>query len=91
MFGSGSYYRVGIGNQFLSEHHTYEHFRSENWDPDLFDRYRHEEWKNNGKKDLAERAKERIESISSEPKSVKLDQRQTEELAKIIKKREQNL
>ena len=83
--------RVGIGNQFLTEDHTLKHFRSENWDPDLFDRYRHEEWKDNGKKDLADRAKERIESILSEPKSVKLDQRQTEELAKIIKKREQNL
>ena len=83
--------RVGIGNQFLAEDHTYEHFRSESWEPDLFDRYRHEEWEDKGKKDLAERAKERIESILSEPKTVKLDQHQTTELAKIIKKREQNL
>jgi glutaredoxin len=40
---------------------------------------------------LAERAKERLESILSKPKTVKLDQHQTAELAKIIKKREQNL
>jgi trimethylamine:corrinoid methyltransferase-like protein len=56
----------------------------------LFDRYRHEEWKNNGKKDLAQRAQERIEHILSAPQSKKIDQRQTEELSKIIKKREQN-
>ena len=82
--------RVGIGNQFLAEDHTYEHFRSESWEPDLFDRYRHEEWEDKGKKDLTKRAKERIESILSEPKTVKLDQHQTAELAKIIRKREQN-
>lgn len=82
--------QVGIGNPYLTEDHTYEHFRSESWQPDLFDRYRHEEWKNKGNKDLAERAKERIGNILSKPKSKKLDRRQAEELAKIIRKREQN-
>ena len=82
--------RVGIGNQFLTEDHTLKHFRSENWEPDLFDRYRYDEWESNGKKDLAQRAQERIEHILSAPKSKKLDQRQAEELAKIIKRREQN-
>ncbi len=82
--------QVGIGNQFLTEDHTLKHFRSENWEPDLIDRYRYDEWENNGKKDLAQRAQERIEHILSEPQSKKLDQHQAEELAKIIKKREQN-
>ncbi len=82
--------RVGIGNQFLTEDHTLKNFRSENWDPDLFDRYRHEEWENHGKKTLAQRAQERIEHILSLPQSKMLDQLQAEELAKIIKKREQN-
>jgi trimethylamine--corrinoid protein Co-methyltransferase len=82
--------QVGIGNHFLTEDHTLKHFRSENWEPDLFDRYRHEEWKNHGKKDLAQRAQERIEHILSAPQSKKIDQRQAEELSKIIKKREQN-
>ena len=44
--------RVGIGNQFLTEDHTLKHFRSENWEPDLIDRYRYDEWEKNGKKDL---------------------------------------
>jgi trimethylamine--corrinoid protein Co-methyltransferase len=82
--------RVGIGNQFLTEDHTLKHFRSENWEPDLIDRYRYDEWANNGKKDLARRAQERIEHILAAPQSKKLDQRQAEELAKIIKNREQN-
>ena len=82
--------RVGIGNQFLTEDHTLKNFRSENWDPDLFDRYRHEEWENDGKKTFAQRAQERIEHILSLPQSKMLDQLQAEELAKIIKKREQN-
>ncbi len=82
--------QVGIGNQFLTEDHTLKHFRSENWEPDLIDRYRYDEWENDGKKDLAQRAQERIEHILSEPQSKKLDQHQAEELAKIIKKREQN-
>jgi trimethylamine--corrinoid protein Co-methyltransferase len=80
--------RVGIGNQFLTADHTLKHFRSENWEPDLFDRYRHEEWKNNGKKDLAQRAHERIEHILSTSQSKKIDQHQAEELSKIIKIRD---
>jgi trimethylamine--corrinoid protein Co-methyltransferase len=82
--------RVGIGNQFLTEDHTLKHFRSENWEPDLIDRYRYDEWEKNGKKDLAHRAQERIEHILATPQSKKLDQRQAEELAKIIKNRDQN-
>jgi len=80
--------RVGIGNQFLTEDHTFEHFRSENWYPDLFDRSRYDDWAMDGKKNLAERAKERIKSILSRPKTAKLEQRQLDELAKIIQKRE---
>jgi trimethylamine--corrinoid protein Co-methyltransferase len=80
--------RVGIGNQFLTEDHTLKHFRSENWEPDLFDRYRYDEWESNGEKDLAERAKERIEKILSQPRKKKLDERQIDELTKIIKRYE---
>ena len=61
-----------------------------NWEPDLFDRYRYDEWESNGKIDLAHRAQARIEHILAAPQSKKLDQRQAEELAKIIKIREQN-
>ncbi|MGD9066948.1 MAG: trimethylamine methyltransferase family protein, partial [Desulfobacterales bacterium] len=82
--------RVGIGNQFLTEDHTLKHFRSENWEPDLIDRYRYDEWESNGKKDLAHRAQERIEHILAAPPSKKLGHRQAEELSKIIKNREQN-
>ena len=80
--------KVGIGNQYLTEEHTFKHFRTESWHPDLFDRYRYENWENKGKKDLAMRTKEKIKSILSQPKLKKLDQRQTEELAKIIRYRE---
>jgi len=80
--------RVGIGGQYVTEDHTLHHFRSETWQADLFDRERYEEWKGRGGKDLTERAKDRIMSILSQPESKKLEKRQTDELAKIIKRRE---
>jgi len=55
----------------------------------LFDRYRPEERENNDKKELTERAKERIEKILSQPRKKKLEERQIDELVKIIKRYEQ--
>jgi len=80
--------RVGIGGHYLLEEHTLQHFRVENWQADLFDKSGYEEWSSHGRKTLTDRAKERIREVMSQPKSSTLDKRQTEELSKIIKKRE---
>jgi trimethylamine--corrinoid protein Co-methyltransferase len=83
--------KVGIGNQYLTETHTYDHFRAENWQPDLMDRNRYDEWDESGRKDLAERAQERVKEILTGPRPAYLDERQTEELSGIIKRRTQEL
>jgi trimethylamine--corrinoid protein Co-methyltransferase len=80
--------QVGIGNQYLTDMHTYEHFRSENWIPNLFDRNRYDEWTELGHKDLAERASLKIKDILSQPKSMYLDKSQIRALSNIIDKRE---
>jgi trimethylamine--corrinoid protein Co-methyltransferase len=83
--------KVGIGNQYLTETHTYDHFRTENWQPDLMDRNRYDEWDESGRKDLAERAQERVKEILAGPRPAYLDKRQTEELSGIIKRRTQEI
>ena len=78
--------QVGIGNQYLTEMHTFEHFRSENWIPSLFDRNRYDEWTTSGQKNLLERAGLKIKEILSQSKSTYLDKGQIKALSDIIKR-----
>ena len=54
--------RVGPGNSFLTDPHTFSHFKN-NWQPDLTDRRIRKNWKKNGSLSMEESAKERIRSI----------------------------
>jgi trimethylamine--corrinoid protein Co-methyltransferase len=54
--------RVGPGGQFLTEDHTYRHFK-EDWYPTLFDRASYDSWRKKGQKPLGQRANERVRQI----------------------------
>jgi trimethylamine--corrinoid protein Co-methyltransferase len=54
--------RVGINDTFLKTKHTRKHYKK-TWYPDLFERGNYKEWKKSGSKPLAERARERVETI----------------------------
>ncbi|MGD2144445.1 MAG: trimethylamine methyltransferase family protein [Anaerolineae bacterium] len=54
--------QVGPGGHFLGEAHTFDHFR-ENWIPELFDRSPRDEWEQNGKLTLGNRAAARVREI----------------------------
>jgi len=79
--------KVGIGGHYLQETHTLDYFRSETWQPQLLDRSFIDEWEEQGRKDLAERTKERIREIMEKPRAKKLSDEQARELSRIIKKR----
>ena len=58
---------VGPGGHFVSTKHTRKYMRTEHYQPTLSERDNVEDWQAKGKKDTAERARERVEEILSAP------------------------
>jgi trimethylamine--corrinoid protein Co-methyltransferase len=52
--------RVGPEGHFLSDEHTYDHFRANFWFPSLLDRHNWEEWEAAGSRTLQQRVRERV-------------------------------
>ena len=57
--------KVGASGSYLGTKHTRKHHR-ETWYPDLFERGNYQDWESKGSKALAERARERVETILNE-------------------------
>ncbi len=54
---------VGPAGHFLEKDHTHEHFRSEQWRPNLMTRAGFDEWQSQGAKDTATRIQEKLNDI----------------------------
>jgi trimethylamine--corrinoid protein Co-methyltransferase len=54
---------VGQGGNFLTHDHTFQHYRSTQWRPKLFNRRGYDEWAEKGKLSLLERARGRLFEI----------------------------
>lgn len=54
---------VGHGGNFLTHDHTFQHYRSTQWRPKLFNRMGYDEWAEKGKLGLLERARGRLFEI----------------------------
>ncbi len=74
---------VGPEGDFLDTSHTLRHYR-ERWYPDLFERARYDSWLSKGGKSLAERAKEKIDSILAEHRPEPLPVKTRERLHEIV-------
>jgi trimethylamine--corrinoid protein Co-methyltransferase len=74
---------LGPEGDFLNTPHTFKHYR-ERWYPNLFERATYEAWLSKGGKSLAERAKEKIDSILAEHKPEPLPVKTRERLREII-------
>ena len=74
---------IGPGGEFISADHTLRHFR-ENFYPDLISREPYEKWEEKGKKDMGERAKEKVRHIITTHKPEPIDTILSLELRKII-------
>lgn len=57
--------KIGHGGSFLNSKHTLQHFKEELWMPRLFERRDWARWEKDGKKDIAQRARERTKEILS--------------------------
>ena len=58
------------GSMFLSDPHTFEHFKTAHFLPELMDRARYESWEKKGKKDLAMRCNEKARRLLKEHKVI---------------------
>jgi trimethylamine--corrinoid protein Co-methyltransferase len=83
--------KVGPGGHYLDQDHTYNHFKSESWMPDLMVRSAYDEWQNQGAKDMAARIQEKLEDIVKNHKAPPLPDKTLATLSEIKKKGEKEL
>ncbi len=76
--------RVGIGQNFLADEHTVDHFRQEVWFPEGFDRRGWEDWWADGAKSMVDWARARKEMILAQHRPEPLDPQLAGELDKIV-------
>jgi trimethylamine--corrinoid protein Co-methyltransferase len=76
---------LGPEGDFLNTPHTLKHYR-ERWYPDLFERATFESWRSKGGKDLAQRAKEKIDAILAGPQPEPLSAETRQRLREIVQR-----
>jgi trimethylamine--corrinoid protein Co-methyltransferase len=66
---------VGPGNQFLTQRHTYDHFKTETWQPSLINRQRFDHWVKDGSLTLQQRVNAKVREIADnhEPEKMAAD------------------
>lgn len=83
--------RVGIGETFLMEDHTLDHWRDEFWIPELCDRDSWEPWIEQGGKSMLDRAVERQQQILNEHELEWLEEDLQSELDSIVASAKQEI
>lgn len=83
--------KVGPGGNFLMEEHTLKYFKKETWYPELFERKLYEKWEQAGKKDLTQRANERVIDILENHKPEPLPADVQKKIKKIIEQAEEKV
>jgi trimethylamine--corrinoid protein Co-methyltransferase len=74
---------VGPGGQYLDHEHTYNHFKTEIWQPDLISHQNYENWTAGGSKRYNERVHERVIEILETETEPLLDDAMYKELHRI--------
>lgn len=80
--------QVGPGGQFLDTEHTLKHYK-ENWYPRLMDRRNYNEWEENGKKPLRQRANETVRQILEPYQPEQLPRDVRERIREVVRKAEE--
>ena len=76
--------KTGPGGNYLAEDHTFEHFRSELWFPQLLDRNYWEGWLERPRKDMMSRCREMKDAILRDHAPVPLDGDTLKEVDKLL-------
>ncbi len=58
--------KVGPGGNYLAEKHTFDHYRTEHWDPKFFNRTNPKSWAEKGSKDYFQKITEKAKQILAE-------------------------
>jgi trimethylamine--corrinoid protein Co-methyltransferase len=78
---------VGHGGNYITETHTLEHFREEQWQPHLLSREGYPNWLSKGGTTLKERVNLKVKDLLKSHKSVPLNEQKKKEIKKIIEGR----
>ncbi len=78
--------RVGPGGEFLTDDHTYEHYRTDFWFPTLLDRSNYETWVDGGEQKLPERLETKMNHILETHQPASIEDRVVQEMKKIVKR-----
>lgn len=81
---------AGPGGHFLYSEHTLKHYK-ENWYPSLLDRHNYSDWEALGKKDLRERAGEKVRSILRNHQPEALPGPVIEKLGQIVRRADERV
>jgi trimethylamine--corrinoid protein Co-methyltransferase len=79
---------VGIGHDFLSIDHTLDHFRTEFYRCPLFDLRDRNVWKEQGAKDMNQRAREKAMAIMNEHRPKPLDKSIVMQMTSVVERAE---
>jgi trimethylamine--corrinoid protein Co-methyltransferase len=82
--------RVGPGGHFLGDDHTYRHFR-ENWFPTLLDRTNYDNWAEQGRLTLGDRAAARARQLLEEHRPEPLPAGVAKRLAAVVARAEERV
>jgi trimethylamine--corrinoid protein Co-methyltransferase len=80
-------HRAKPGGGFLADNHTLDHWRWAQWQPQVIDRLRYDNWVEKGRKDMAARANERARKILAKHEVLPLSQEAEEAIAKVLARR----
>jgi trimethylamine--corrinoid protein Co-methyltransferase len=76
--------KVGPGGNYLADRHTLEHFKSEHFIPELFDRRTRAAWERAGSKNVVTASKETVSRILAEHHVASLDKSVTAQMDAIL-------
>jgi trimethylamine--corrinoid protein Co-methyltransferase len=76
----------GIGGSFLTEEHTYKHFKQEQWAPTICDRGNWHSWEKQGRKRYSERLTDKVREILETHKPDPLPDTVVKKIKAIVKK-----
>ena len=82
---------IGPGGMFFRSKHTLKHYKTELWVPDLSDRWGWDDWVKAGRKDMVQRAHERVEEILASPVPAPLSEKASAEMDRILASAEERL
>ncbi|MCP4433841.1 MAG: trimethylamine methyltransferase family protein [Gammaproteobacteria bacterium] len=90
-FARDAYLENGIGNSFLGSEHTMRHYRAANFDAELCDPNSFEQWRDEGGKDMQQRAHYKYKKMLAEYEMPPMDQATDEALLEFITRRKSSM